>query len=134
MNGKKKMNITDAPAIDESEGGHHKLEQNEREVREKLLYLRAELENFRRAADRENAALRRAGEEALLRQLIPVAGLLSSAILVARQEKDEGMALGLEMISRQLQAVFQKFGMSMTKNSGHPIDLTLDQWQEGSDG
>lgn len=54
MNGKRKTNFTGTPAIDDYRDRHHELEQNERAVREKLLCLRAELENFRKAADREN--------------------------------------------------------------------------------
>lgn len=78
--------------------------------------------------------MKRTGEEALLRQLIPVTGLLDSTIRVVRQEKSQGMAVGLEMIQKQIQALFQKFGMSMPENSGDPFNLTLDEWQEGSNG
>lgn len=98
------------------------IEQDERDMREELLYLQAELDNYRRTADREGAVLRRAGEQALLRQLVPVAGLLESAILTARQEENDPMAVGLEMISKQLSAVFQKFGMSMAANPAHHSD------------
>lgn len=102
--------VPDSTGIDRFDDRLHELEQNRREMREKLLYLRAEMDNFRKTADDEITRLRRNGEKALLRQLTPVSGLLDSAILAARSESNAGMAVGLEMISKQLSAVFQKFG------------------------
>lgn len=96
------------------------LEQTEHEIGEKLLYLWAELDNFRKMADGENAELRRTVNEALLQHLIPVAGLLDSAIRLARKENNDGMAVGLEMILKQFLALFQKYGVSITENSDSP--------------
>ncbi len=105
-------------AIDEIARRLHELEQNERHIKEQLLYLQADIENLRKRSERETAELRRTGNTALLRELIPVSRMLDRTICVAQQEQDEGMAIGLEMISRQLSAVFEKFGMRIPENAG----------------
>lgn len=90
----------------------HELERTGSEAKDRLLYLRAEIDNFRKTADRETEELRRSGNAALLRRLLPVARMLDSAVRTARDEKNEPMAAGLEMISKQLSTVFEKFGMN----------------------
>lgn len=116
METERKESYAASRAINRFNDRLRELQQNERDMREELLYLQAELDNFRRMADRDSTALRRDGEQALLRQLVPVAGLLESAILTARQEENDPMAVGLEMISKQLSGVFQKFSMNMAAN------------------
>jgi molecular chaperone GrpE (heat shock protein) len=85
-------------------------------MKERLLYLRAEVDNFRKAANREIEELRRNGNVALLRSLVPVSRMLDSINHLAQNEKNERMAEGLDIISKQLSRVFEIFGMSITEN------------------
>lgn len=89
----------------------HEMEEHRRGLEEELLYLRADVDNFRKAADRELEELRQAGNKELLGQMIPVVDLLRSAIHIAVRRGDEGMATGLEMIMKQLVGVFRRFDM-----------------------
>ncbi len=89
----------------------HERERSASEAKDRLLYLRADIDNFRKSADREIEELRQSGNAALLRRLHPIARMLGFAVRTALNEKNEPMAKGLEMISKQLCAVFEKFGM-----------------------
>jgi molecular chaperone GrpE (heat shock protein) len=52
------------------------LERNASEAKGQLLYLRAEIDNFRKSADREIEELRWSGNAALLRRLLPIVHML----------------------------------------------------------
>lgn len=90
------------------------------------LYLRAraDLENFRKRAQREKEDLSRFANENLLREILPVADNLERALEHARQSEggNGGLLQGVEMTLGQFQRVLEKFGVTPLRSVGEPFD------------
>lgn len=90
------------------------------------LYLRAraDLENYRKRAQREKEDLSRFANENLLREILPVMDNLERALEHARQPDgdDGGLLQGVEMILSQFQRVIEKFGVTPICALGKPFD------------
>lgn len=90
------------------------------------LYLRerADLENFRRRAQREKEDLARFANENILREIIPVIDNLERAIVHARQESGdaEGLLQGVEMTLSMFARALDKFGVTPFDSVGEAFD------------
>jgi molecular chaperone GrpE len=90
------------------------------------LYLRerADLENFRKRAQRDKEDLARFANEKFLREILPVLDNLERAVGHARQNQGggEGLLEGVEMTLNQLQRVLEKFGATPFESVGTAFD------------
>lgn len=90
------------------------------------LYLRqrADLENYRRRAQRDKEDQVRFANENILREILPVMDNLERAVEHARQEEAESAALleGVEMTLSQFQGVLDRFGVKAVEALGEPFD------------
>lgn len=90
------------------------------------LYLRerADLENFRKRAQRDKEELGKFANEGILRELVPAVDNLERAIEHARQDGAGGETLlkGVELTLAQFQKVLEKFGVVAIKALGEPFD------------
>lgn len=90
------------------------------------LYLRerADLENFRRRAQRDKEDLARFANENIIREIIPVIDNLERAVAHARQESGDGESLlqGVEMTLSMFAKALEKFGVSGFESVGEPFD------------
>ena len=90
------------------------------------LYLRerADLENFRKRAQRDKEDLARFANEKFLREVLPVLDNLERAVDHARQDKGggEGLLEGVEMTLNQFQRILEKFGATPFASVGTPFD------------
>lgn len=90
------------------------------------LYLRAraDLENYRKRAQREKEDLSRFANENLLREVLPVLDNLERALEHARQSDSDtgGLLQGVEMTLSQFQRVLDKFGVTPLPSVGEPFD------------
>lgn len=89
------------------------------------LYLRtrADLENYRKRAQREKEDLGRFANENLLRELLPVLDNLERAVAHAQESGGDGNLLaGVEMTMGQLRKVFDQFGVTPVEALGKPFD------------
>jgi molecular chaperone GrpE len=90
------------------------------------LYLRAraDLENYRKRAQREKEDLSRFANENLLREILPVVDNLERALEHARQgdSGNGGLLQGVEMTLGQFQRVLEKFGVTPLRSVGEPFD------------
>lgn len=119
---KKSVMGASAPTMDNLAAKLDDLSAQKRDLAERLLYLRAEMENLKKEADRDQKELKRIGNRDLLREMIPVVGMLESSIRAARDAENEGMATGLELILKQLISVLEKFGMRIIDAVGCRFD------------
>jgi molecular chaperone GrpE len=97
----------------------------EEAARNRDLYLRtlADLENYRKRAQREKEDLSRFANENLLRELLPVVDNLERAIEHARGDLASGGILqGVEMTLGQLAKVLEKAGIKPVAAVGEPFD------------
>lgn len=112
----------DAPALEEQ------LAAAQEEARKNWdLYLRerADLENFRRRAQKEKEDLARFANENILKDLLPVLDNLERAIEHARQESgagEEGLRQGVEMTLGLFAKSLEKFGVTPIQAEGTPFD------------
>lgn len=89
------------------------------------LYLRsqAELDNFRKRAQRDREDLQRFANEAILREILPVLDNLERAVEHATGDPGgEGLLQGVQLTLSQLQKVLEKFGVAPIQSLGEPFD------------
>ena len=90
------------------------------------LYLRerADLENFRKRAQRDKEDLARFANERFLREILPVLDNLERAVEHARQNQGggEGLLEGVEMTLNQFQRILEKFGATPFESVGTAFD------------
>ncbi|WP_305044984.1 nucleotide exchange factor GrpE [Geoalkalibacter sp.] len=90
------------------------------------LYLRAaaDLDNFRKRAQREREDLAKFANERILREVLPVIDNLERALEHARQEAGDVRTLreGVEMTLGQFVKVLEKFGVTPVSSLGEVFD------------
>lgn len=90
------------------------------------LYLRerADLENFRKRAQRDKEELGKFANEGILKELVPAVDSLERALDHARQDGAGGETLlkGVELTLAQFQKVLEKFGVVAIRSLGEPFD------------
>jgi molecular chaperone GrpE len=90
------------------------------------LYLRerADLENFRRRANREKEDLSRFANENIIKEIIPVVDNLERAVAHSHEENGgtEGLLQGVEMTLSMFAKALDKFGVVPFNTIGEPFD------------
>lgn len=90
-------------------------------IRERLLRLQADFENFRKRTLREKNELYRQANEDLMLELLPVLDHLDLALAAAREHgADEAFVEGFRLVSEQMLAALQKFGLNPI-DAGHDV-------------
>jgi len=102
------------------------LEEKSREVeslRDRYLRAVADLENYRKRAQREREELIRAAEEGLLYELLAVLDNFERALGAPRDSQHfDGFVSGVELIHQQLLKVLEKSGVVPFSSVGQPFD------------
>jgi molecular chaperone GrpE len=97
--------------------------QEAQECHERLLRYAAELENFKKRADRERAELLQFANENVFKELLPVLDNLERALANGRQfDAPQGLLAGLEMVQQEFLKILQKFGVNPLECVGQPFD------------
>ena len=93
------------------------------QVKDRLLRLQADFDNFRKRTARERNEVARSANESMMRELLAVLDHLDYGLQHAAGQ-DGGTAFldGLKLISDQLAGVLQKFGLSAVAAEGVPFD------------
>jgi molecular chaperone GrpE len=90
-----------------------------------FLRERAELENFKKRMQREQAEAIRFANEPLLRDLLPIVDDLERAVSHAQSGGDgQPLVDGVSLILRTFQGVLEKYGVSRLTTVGEPFDPT----------
>ncbi len=99
------------------------LEAQLKEAGDRALRVQAELENYRKRAQRELAEERRYAVVPLIRELLPVVDNLQRAIDAATQTSDgQSLLSGVQMVVAQLEAVLKQYGCQRIETVGTPFD------------
>jgi molecular chaperone GrpE len=95
------------------------------ELQDRLLRMRADFENYRRreTRDREEAALETRAR--LLRALIPILDDLERAL--QSDAGEDALRAGVELVRRELLALFEGEGVVVFDPTGQPFDPRLHQ-------
>ncbi len=105
--------------IDRSE----KLEQEKRELHDRLLRTAAEFENFKKRTKKEADEASTRGREQLLKELLPALDNLERALKHAAP--GDPLTVGLLQTEKQLLQALEKFGVVRFSSVGKPFDPSL---------
>jgi molecular chaperone GrpE len=90
------------------------------------MYLRADLDNYKKRAAREREDFVKYANEPLILELIDVYENLERALANARKT-DESMARGIDMIYSGMKATLEKHGLKPIKTVGEKFDPYLHE-------
>ena len=114
------------PAAEESLDLAAELEKAQAEasdLRDKMLRMAAEQENFKKRMQRERENALRYAEEDILKELLPTLDNLQRAIEQGHNSDDAAVLLeGVEMTSKGLLNTLDKFGLKPLDGVGEPFD------------
>lgn len=120
------------------------------ELRERVLRVQADFENYKRRMSREQGESRAWGTEGLVKELLPVIDNLERALQAGGKSSDPTVLLqGVRMTLQQFQEIMRRAGLSeiravgevfdprvhealMTVDSeGHPENLVVEEFEKG---
>ena len=92
-------------------------------LNDRYLRLAAELENYKRLAQRDQREHIRYGNEQILKELLPVVDNLERAVKAAKENgTSESLVQGVDLTLKQLMGVLTKFGVQPVATVGQPFD------------
>ena len=122
--------VTEVPERKEAEWVAE-IESKNREIqslRDRLLRLQAEFENFKKRTAKERMELVKFANEGLLLEIIPVLDSLDRAIESAKGNSNmENLLEGLELVRRLLSVLLERAGVKEIASHGQPFDPELHE-------
>ena len=97
------------------------------DYQDKFLRLHAEFDNFKKRMSKEKSETLKYAQMPLLRDLTGVMDNLERAIIHAKNNENQdqrAFVAGLEMVTRQIGGVFERYGMVRIEAKGEPFDPT----------
>jgi molecular chaperone GrpE len=118
-----KTQATVEDMITQLEQEKRKLEQDKKDLHDRLLRTAADFENWKKRAKKEvdDGAIK--GREGLIKELLPVIDNLERAIKHA--PGDDPLAQGVRMVEKQLLQALEKFGITRFSAEGQPFDPSM---------
>jgi molecular chaperone GrpE len=102
--------------------------QEKQDVKDQLLRLAAEFENYRKRMERDRLRDLKYAEENLLKELLPAVDNLERAIDQGKKSDDNDELLqGVEMTLKGLVATLEKFQVIPLESLGQPFDPNLHE-------
>jgi molecular chaperone GrpE len=111
---------------------HDKLRAELEEAKQQALYVQAEMQNLRRRTEKEMADARAYATTGFARDLLSVADNLQRALAAIPAElrtddKMKPLVTGIEMTGKDMEAVFQRNGITRIESVGQPLDPNKHQ-------
>jgi molecular chaperone GrpE len=100
-----------------------KLEQDKKELHDRLLRTAADFENFKRRTKKEMDDAATRGREQLLKELLPALDNLERALKHA--PPGDPLAVGVQQTEKQLLQALEKFGVTRFSAVGKPFDPSM---------
>ena len=98
------------------------------ELKEQILRVRAEAENFRKRIQREKEDFVRYAKEDFIREILPVKDNLERALEHgATNDNPQALLAGLKMVLEQFSSVFGKMGVRSFDSLGKPFDPSFHE-------
>ncbi len=95
-------------------------------LKDQLLRLRAEFDNYRKRVLREGEQARTSAAQGIVREMLPVADNLERALLHA-EDPSSGLAEGVRMVLRQFMDVFAARGLAAIPAMGVAFDPNVHE-------
>lgn len=107
---------------------NERLAGGEAELRDSMLRLRAEFDNFRKRAQKEKEQIRDIAKEQIMADLLPVLDNFGRAMEAAETAADcAAIREGVEMVYSQLMKILESEGLSRINPLGEPFDPVLHE-------
>jgi molecular chaperone GrpE len=121
-----------APAEPDPEERYAVLEAELAEAKQSILYAQAETQNVRRRLEKDAQDARAYAATGFARDILSVADNLARALdaipaALREDDKFKGLVVGLEATGRELEAVFQRNGITRIASVGEPLDPNRHQ-------
>jgi molecular chaperone GrpE len=121
-----------APAEPDPEERYAVLEAELAEAKQSILYAQAETQNVRRRLEKDAQDARAYAATGFARDILSVADNLARALdaipaELREDDKFKGLVVGLEATGRELEAVFQRNGITRIASVGEPLDPNRHQ-------
>ncbi len=100
-----------------------KLESDNRELKDRLLRIAAEFENFKKRTKKEMDDSATRGREQLLKELLPALDNLERALKHAVE--GDPLAVGIKQTEKQILQALERFGVQRFASVGKPFDPTV---------
>jgi len=89
------------------------------ELKDRLLRLAAEMENYKKRGERDKADFLKRANESLVKDLLPVLdGLERAAAHAQEQNGTQGVAEGLELLKQEFWKVLERYGLEKVETLG----------------
>ncbi|HEX8953304.1 MAG TPA: nucleotide exchange factor GrpE [Polyangia bacterium] len=111
------------PTLEQQIDQLEKLEQEKRELHDRLLRTAADFENFKKRTKKEADEASIRGREQLLKELLPALDNLERALKHA--PAGDPLAVGVQQTEKQLLQALEKFGVVRFAAVGKPFDPSL---------
>lgn len=114
--------------LDFSQAKGRELMEKLKDQHERMLRAAADLDNFKKRAQKEKEELQKFGNEKLLKDFLPVLDNLDRAMDHAMKTADfEGLKKGLTMTRKQFEDALGKHGVKAFSSAGQPFDPRLHE-------
>ncbi len=103
-------------------------EETIKSLQERLLYLQADFENFKKIKNKEKQDLLKFGNEVLIKELLPVIDNLERALEHSSKTEDiKSIHDGVEMVLNEFLRVLERAGVSRVEAVGKKFDPNLHE-------
>jgi len=113
--------------LDELSKAKEESEKKAEEYLDKLRHLQADMDNLRKITKRQVDTITKQASEGLLQKLLPIIDALQQAGKIAHTDNPlppEEIAVGLNMIQKQLTDILRGEGLEEIPSTGKPFDPT----------
>lgn len=119
---------TEEKAEETPEEALQRLSGENEELSNRLLYLHAELDNFRKRTAKEKEQLIAFGNERLIRELIPVLDNLELGMMHGKENEGSNQLLsGVELTYNEFLKILRKFGVEQLDAKGDTFDPNIHE-------
>jgi len=116
------------PSVAELQAALDQALKEKEDLQEQLLRLRADFENFRKRAMKEKADTIQFGNEALLKDLLPVIDNIERVLSSSLKEQDwKGLQEGIRLVLSEMRKTLSQRGLEAIEAVGAPFDPTLHE-------
>lgn len=117
------QNVAGSPSVEKIVSDElEKLVVEKSDLKNTLLRLQADFDNYRKRVDREHHQERHRGAEHLVENLLPVLDGFERAIAAHRDAAHDEYRKGFELIRKQMLDVLSKQGLQKIETEGKPFD------------
>jgi molecular chaperone GrpE len=105
-----------------------RLTRENEELSNRILYVHAELDNFKKRTVKEKEQLIAFGNERLIKQLIPILDNLELGMVHGKEEEEKSQLLsGVELTYNEFLNVLKKFGVEQLDAKDEPFDPNVHE-------